>query len=316
MQVSSQVPASHNGLSVLDYLSERFTYLPQSGWRQLLQDGRIYCNGAPCDAGRRVVKGDVIGCQLPDFEAPEVNLDYAIVYEDEWLLGINKPAGLRVHSSGKFVQSNLIYHLRHRRQPAYPDAGLVNRLDADTSGLVLLARNAQVHRRLTQLFVEGGMEKLYLAVVAGCPTPASGSIDLAIGPVREAEVPRFWVGGAKAKPALTHYRTLRTLGNRFSLLELRPATGRTHQLRVHLAAIGHPIAGDGLYSMNDADYLNWRRNPPPPAIWQRQALHSHQLQFLHPVLQTSCTLTAPLAADMEQLIQQLSSASPPCPAPA
>lgn len=308
MQVSSKVPAPFHGVSVLDYLSARFTYLPESGWRQLLQDGRICCNGAPCEATRRVVKDDVIGCELPDFEAPEVNLDYEIVYEDEWLLAINKPAGLRVHSSGKFVKANLIYHLRQLHQPAYPEASLVNRLDADTSGLVLLARNREVHSQLAQLFVEGGMEKRYLAVVAGCPTPTSGSIDLAIGPVKEAEIPRFWVGGAKAKPALTHYRTLRQLGQHFSLLELQPETGRTHQLRVHLAAIGHPIAGDGLYTLNDADYLNWRRNPPPPTTWQRQALHSHQLQFLHPILQTSCTLTAPLAADIELLIEKLSAA--------
>lgn len=309
MQVSSKVPASFNGVSVLDYLSARFTYLPQSGWRQLVQERRIFCNGVPCEATTMVVKDDVIGCELPDFEVPEVNLDYEIVYEDAWLLGINKPAGLRVHSSGKFVKSNLIYHLRHRHQPAYPEAGLVNRLDADTSGLVLLARTKEAHRRLAQLFVEGGMEKRYLAVVAGCPTPASGSIDLAIGPVSGAEIPRFRVGGPQTKPALTHYRTLRQLGKHFSLLELQPATGRTHQLRVHLAAIGHAIAGDGLYTMNDADYLHWRRNPPPPTTWQRQALHSHQLQFLHPVLQTTCTLTAPLAGDIQQLIRQLTAAA-------
>ena len=308
MQVSSKVPPAFNGFSVLQYLSRRFTYLEESDWEQLLRQGRIFCNGSPCAATRQVAKGDVIGCELPEFEAPAVNLDYEIVYEDEWLLGINKPAGLRVHSSGKFVKSNLIYHLRHRHQPAYPEASLVNRLDADTSGLVLLARNREAHSRLAQLFVEGGMEKRYLAVVAGCPTPASGSIDLAIGPVSGADIPRFWVGGAKAKPALTHYRTLRQLGKHFSLLELQPATGRTHQLRVHLAAIGHPIAGDGLYTMNDGDYLHWRRNPPPPTSWQRQALHSHQLQFLHPVLQTSCTLTAPLAGDIQQLIQQLTAA--------
>lgn len=308
MQVSSKVPASFNGVSVLAYLSARFTYLAEPDWQQLLQQGRISCNGHPCPATRLVAKDDVIGCELPEFESPTVNLDYQIVYEDEWLLGVNKPAGLRVHSSGKFVRANLIYHLRQLHQPPYPEASLVNRLDADTSGLVLLARTKEVHGRLAQMFVEGEMEKRYLAVVAGQPSPAEGSIDLPIGPVKDAAIPRFWVGGAKAKPALTHYRTLRRLGDSFSLLELQPATGRTHQLRVHLAAIGHPIAGDGLYTLNDADYLDWRRNPPPTAVWQRQALHSHQLRFLHPVLQTSCTLTAPLAADMEHWIQQMTSA--------
>lgn len=308
MQVSSKVPASFNGVSVLDYLSQRFTYLAESDWQQLLRQGRIFCNGRPCAATSQVAKDDVIGCELPEFEAPAVNLDYVIVYEDEWLLAINKPAGLRVHSSGKFVRANLIFHLRHLHQPAYPEASLVNRLDADTSGLVLLARNKEVHGRLAQMFVAGEMEKRYLAVVAGQPSPAEGSIDLPIGPVKDAAIPRFWIGGAKAKPAVTHYRTLRRLGDSFSLLELQPATGRTHQLRVHLAAIGHPIAGDGLYTLSDADYLEWRRNPPPATIWRRQALHSHQLQFLHPVLKTRCTLTAPLAADIERLILELTTA--------
>ncbi len=305
MQVSSKVPAPFNGVSVLEYLSTRFTYLSQDAWRQLLQEGQIFCNGAPCEATRQVAKNDVIGCELPDFQAPEVNLDYQIIYEDEWLLGISKPAGLRVHSSGKFVTANLIYHLRHLHQPAYPEANLVNRLDADTSGLVLLARDKEVHSQLAQQFVDGRVEKRYLAVVTGCPTPANGTIDLPIGPVQDAQVPRFGVDVATGKPAVTHYKTIRKLGKNFSLLELRPETGRTHQLRVHLAAMGHPIAGDGLYTMNDADYLHWRQNPPPQTTWQRQALHSHQLTFLHPVLQTSCTLTAPLAADIEWFIQML-----------
>lgn len=308
MQVSSKVPAPFNGVSVLEYLSTRFTYLSEDAWRQLLQEGQIFCNGAPCEATRQVAKNDVIGCELPDFQAPEVNLDYQIIYEDEWLLGISKPAGLRVHSSGKFVKANLIYHLRHVHQPAYPEANLVNRLDADTSGLVLLARDKEVHSQLAQQFVEGRVEKRYLAVVAGCPTPANGTIDLPISPVQDAQVPRFGVEVATGKPAVTHYKTIRKLGKNFSLLELRPETGRTHQLRVHLAALGHPIAGDGLYTMNDADYLHWRRNPPPQTTWQRQALHSHQLQFLHPILQTTCTLTAPLAADIEQLIDKITAA--------
>lgn len=305
MQVSSKVPAAFAGLDVLQYLSRRFTYLAESDWEHLLRQGRIVCNGSPCAPTLLVAKDDVIGCDLPAFEAPAVNLDYEIVYEDEWLLGVSKPAGLRVHSSGKFVRANLIYHLRQIHHPPYPEASLVNRLDADTSGLVLLARNQEVHRRLAQMFAEGEMEKRYLAVVTGQPSPAEGSIDRPIAPVKEAAIPRFRVGGPQAKPALTHYRTLRRLGQDFSLLELRPATGRTHQLRVHLAAIGHPIAGDGLYTLNDADYLQWRRNPPPATIWQRQALHSHQLRFLHPVLQTPCNLTAPLAADMERLVLEL-----------
>jgi 23S rRNA pseudouridine1911/1915/1917 synthase len=304
MNVSSKVPAPFDGMSVLEYLATRFTYLPEEIWWGLLQEGRISCNGVLCDGTRLVAQGESIRCDLPDFQAPAVNLQYEIVYEDEWLLGINKPPGLRVHSRGKFVTANLIYHLRHVRQPAYPEAGLVNRLDADTSGLVLLARDKAVLSNLMRQFATGLVHKRYLAVVIGCPSPADGTIRLPIGPIKNALVPRYGVDSAEGKTAVSHYKTVRRLTDQYTLLELQLETGRTHQLRVHLAAIGHPIAGDALYTMSDEDYLDWRRNPPPPGIFPRQALHSHQLQFLHPVHQTTCTLCAPLATDLEQSIRR------------
>ena len=104
---------------------------------------------------------------------------------------------------------------------------------------------------------------------------------------------------------MTRYETVRELTDQLTLLELTPETGRTHQLRVHLAAIGHPIVGDALYTMNDNDYLDWLRNPPTQMALRRQALHSHRLQFFHPILKTTCTLTAPLAPDIEQFIKEV-----------
>jgi RluA family pseudouridine synthase len=302
MNVSSKVPVPFNGLSVLEYLATRFAYLPEATWSQFIRDGRISCQGVLLDVTCPVARGDTIRCELPDFEAPVVNLDYTVVYEDEWLLGINKPAGLRVHSGGKFVNANLIYHLRHVHEPPYPAANLVNRLDADTSGLVLLARDKSILTQLMRQFADGSVDKRYLAVVAGRPTPADGTIDLPLGPVKDARVPRFGVDRSEGKSAVTHYKTVRELSRDFTLLELHPETGRTHQLRVHLAAIGHPIAGDALYTMNDDDYLRFRRSPQPQSILQRQALHSHQLRFFHPRHQTTCTLTAPLATDIEEFI--------------
>ncbi len=311
MKVSSKVPAALNGMSVADYLATRFTYLPETSWRELVQEGRISCNGVICILTTTVARGDTIHCDMPDFGAPAVNLDYTIVYADEWLIGVNKPAGLRVHSRGKFVNANLIYHLRHVRQPSYPEAHLVNRLDADTSGLVLLARDKAVLRQLMHQFAGGLVTKDYLAVVKGRPCPAQGTISLPIGPVKGARVPRYGIDTTLGKTAVTHYQTVRELTDSLTLLELKPETGRTHQLRVHMAAIGHPIAGDALYSMNDDDYLDWLHNPPTPTptTLQRQALHSHQLQFFHPILKTTCTLSAPLASDIAQFIKNLSSVS-------
>jgi len=304
MNVASKVPATFHGVCLLDYLARRFTYLAREEWQELIMAGKISCAGENCAATQIVQQGDVIRCELPAHEPPAVNLDYSIVFEDEWLLAINKPPGLRVHSSGKFVNANLVYHLRHVHQPAYPSVNLVNRLDADTSGLVLLAKEKAVLGALMRQFAEGTVDKRYLAVVTGHPVPAQGSIDLPIGPVKGARVPRFGINTVAGKPAVTHYQTIRCLGDNFTLLELHPETGRTHQLRVHLAAIGHPIAGDALYTMNDADYLTHRHNPPPVGSLQRQALHSHQLQFLHPANNTLITLNAPLAADIKSFIEE------------
>jgi len=306
MKVSSKLPAAFSGASLLEYLSTRFNYLPEKTWLQLITEGRILCNGASCYGATIVAQGDNIQCDLPDFDQPVVNLAYSIVYQDEWLLGINKPAGLRVHSRGKFVNANLIYQLRHVHQPPFPETNLVHRLDADTSGLVLLARDKDVLADLVRQFADGRVIKSYLAVVEGHLTPAEGSIDLPIGPVADARIPRFGVDRLKGKAALTHYKTLRRLSAHYSLVELQPETGRTHQLRVHLAAIGHPIAGDALYTMNDDEYLDYRHNPPLQGSLNRQALHSHQLQFLHPIHQTRCTLSAPLSGDIEGFIQQVS----------
>jgi len=305
VKVSSKVPGTFDRNGIADYLASRFTYLSKADWRQLVQQGRIRCNGVVCDESVIVARGDVIRCELPEFESPHVNFDYTIVYEDEWLLGVNKPAGLRVHSLGKFVNANLIHHLRHVRQPACPEVNLVNRLDADTSGLLLLARDKSVLSQLLRQFAAGSVEKRYLAVVHGSPCPAAGTINMPIGRVEGARVPRYQVDPGTGKSAVSHYRTIRALGKRFTLLELYPATGRTHQLRVHMAAIGHAIAGDALYSMSDEEYLAWRHNPTPLATMQRQALHSWQLRFFHPVRQASCSIAAPLAPDMEQFIQEL-----------
>lgn len=303
MNVTSKVPAQFAGASIPEYLSRRFTYLSEPDWHKLILEGSVSCNGAICSATTIVAKGDSVCCELPDFELPQANLDYTFCYQDEWLIGINKPAGLRVHSRGKFIKSNLIYHLRHAHQPTYPEANLVNRLDTDTSGLVLIAHDKSILIELMRQFAEGLVDKRYLAIVKGVPSPAEGTIDLPIGQIKEALVPRFGIDHGSGKAAVTHYRIVQLLAHGLTLLELKPETGRTHQLRVHMAAIGHPIAGDALYTMNDADYLAWCRIPIEEGTRSRQALHSYQLQFLHPVHRTSYTITAPMAEDLKALIE-------------
>ncbi|MFO7681304.1 MAG: RluA family pseudouridine synthase [Chloroflexota bacterium] len=308
MDVSSKVPAGFKNALLVDYLAARFSYFPAQTWAGLVENGRLSHNNRPCTLETRVRQGDLVTYHMPD-PAPPENMDAPILYEDDWLLGVAKPAGLRMHSQGKFVTENLIYYLRYQHEPPYLEADLVNRLDTYTSGVVVLAKDKETLRQLSASFAAGQVEKTYLAVVDGQPEPAGGVIDLPLGGVAGTKTARQQVlrdGGGKT--AVTHYHTLETLGPSHALLQLRPQTGRTHQLRVHLAAIGHPIVGDALYQMSDEDYLHWVQNGRSSSqmpLLQRQALHCAATQFIHPVTGKQCALEAPLPADMVDLIAVL-----------
>ncbi len=306
MQVSSKVTAAFKQVPLVDYLATRFTYRPFAAWQQLAADGRVLCNGQVCSPDTLVTQGDVVTCELPEVEIPPANFDYAIVYEDDWLLGINKPANLRVHDKGKFVRANLMYHLRENHTPPYPEAQLINRLDKDTSGVVLVAKEKTVVPSVAQQFLEQQVEKTYLALVVGVPAQATGVIDLPIGKVAGATVPRFGVENVTAaKEAITVYEVIRPFSADYSLLKITPKSGRTHQIRVHLAAIGHPIVGDALYTMDDETYLAWCKNKTALPLLSRQALHCQQTRFTHPVTHLPCLITAPLTADFANLLQTL-----------
>jgi 23S rRNA pseudouridine1911/1915/1917 synthase len=308
MIVSSKVTAVTKHQPVLDYLAGRFTYRSRQEWLTLVADGRVSCNGRVCTPETIVTQGDVVACDLPDVELPEkFDFNYQIIYEDTWLLGINKPGHLLVHDKRRFAQANLIYHLRQRHEPPYPEAKLINRLDKDTSGVVLAARDSQTLQLMQQAFAGQQVKKEYLAVVRGVPSPPSGVIDQPIGRLESLPgVYRFGVV-AGGKTAVTHYDTMQTFGDRYTLLRLFPQTGRTHQLRVHLHAIGHTIVGDVLYTLPDAEYLAWfeTRQPLPGEPISRQALHCARVKFVHPQTGRPSTLEAPLPPDMAALLSAL-----------
>lgn len=309
--ISSTVPAQFVQWNIVDYLALRFAYLTADDWRAWVRTGKVLRNGELCHEESLITAGDFILCDLPDWEQPIVNLDYHIVYEDEWLLGINKPADLRVHSGGKFLKMNLMYQLKYVHQPAYPEADSINRLDADTSGVVLVGKGTAVVRTMSQLFVAQAVHKQYVALVHGRPQQAEGVIELPIGKYEGSKV-RFGTADhlLSPRPARTRYAVVQTWAKPdLSLLHLWPETGRTHQLRVHTAAIGHPIVGDKLYqSATDDEFIQWRRHPetaPDVALIGRHALHCLHTSFIHPFTGQPCTITAPLAADLAALVAQL-----------
>jgi 23S rRNA pseudouridine1911/1915/1917 synthase len=322
MIVSSKVTAVYHQKPLLDYLAGRFTYQTRDSWQARIEAGNVSCNGRSATPHQIVRQGDLIACDLPEPPLPStIDLNYQIVYEDAWLLAVNKPGNLRSHGNGPFIQANLVYQLRHNHTPPYPEATLINRLDKDSSGIVLLARDGDTLRDVQAQFAARTVEKTYLAVVHGVPDPARQEIDLPIGRLPSAEgVYRFGIL-PEGKPAQTVVELIRPLRQAqhsgaaqgglfppdYALVRLTPKTGRTHQLRVHLAALGHPIVGDRLYTLNDADFLagfaeDGRSDDAPMA---RQALHCAETTIWHPQLKRPLSLTAPLAADIRAFLQTL-----------
>lgn len=284
MIVSSKVTADFKHLPVIDYLAGRFGYLSREAWLMRIAEGRIRCNGAVCTAETIVTQGDVVAYEMPLPPLTDIP-QHPVLYEDEWLLAVNKPAGLMVHAQGPFVQQNLIFHLRQR----WPDdeLHLVNRLDMDTTGLIWLAKGKETLRLMSQQFAQTAVSKTYLAIVHGVPDPAAGTIDLPLKKLpKDDGPPRFAVAEiGEGKTAVSAYELVDIKNKTFALLRLFPQTGRTHQLRVHCAALGCPIVGDKVYGKPDSA--------------PRHFLHCSATTLTHPQTQRPLTVKAPLAKDME-----------------
>lgn len=228
------------------------------------------------------------------------NIPLDILYEDESLLIINKPAGLVVHPGAGNPKSTLVNALLHYDPglKKVPRAGLIHRLDKDTSGLLLVARTLTMQHFFSQQMQQREIQRIYVAIVTGQPRPA-GTIDLAIGrhPTQRTKM----AISNQGKPAKTHYQLLEKFKTH-SYLEIKLETGRTHQIRVHMAHLNHPILGDPLYGKskkfaNMPDILSDKI-----AHFTRQALHAKKLIFTHPISGELLTFEAPLPADFEDLL--------------
>ena len=255
------------------------------------REGGLLLNGAPVFTSAVVAAGDTLAVDLrddkPQHPIPPVPMALDIRYEDEFFLVVNKAAPLAVHASSFAPEEpTLAGGLAHYLGPDlvfHP----VNRLDRGTTGLMVVAKNRFAHNALRRLLHTEDFIREYRGVCLGRPEPAAGEIDLPIGraegsPIRRCVRP----DGA---PALTVYETLQTVGG-LSLVRLLPRTGRTHQLRLHMAAMGHPLAGDWLYGTED------------PALIPRPALHAWALRLRHPVTGAVLSLQAPLPEDMARLL--------------
>jgi 23S rRNA pseudouridine1911/1915/1917 synthase len=295
--MTATVPPQLGGLRFDQALARVFPQYSRNRLQAWLKSGHITLDGRRAEARRPVIGGERIVLEpppVPDAAVPRAQrMPLKIVHEDADIIVIDKPAGLVVHpGAGQPDRTLLNALLAHApRLAGVPRAGIVHRLDKDTSGLLVVAKTVQAQADLARQLAERSMRRIYLAVVQGDP-PASGVIDAAIGRDVRARV-RMAVS-RRGKPARTFYRVVERFGHA-ALIECRLETGRTHQIRVHLQHIRHPLVGDTVYRRGT------RRGMPFP----RQALHAGELTLTHPRTKKVMTWRAPLPRDMKRLLDAL-----------
>ncbi|GAB4143740.1 MAG: RluA family pseudouridine synthase [Planctomycetota bacterium] len=311
------VDAKLDGQRLDVVLSAVLSWRSRTSVHRLIGAGRVLLEGRRATPSRRIRAGETITVEVPPRPRPLPEsldeIELPILYEDRWMLAIDKPAGLAVHPAGRRLDGTLI-HVLHRRYRRVDDPEhdvvprLLHRIDVETSGVVAVGLDEEFQHAVARQFEDRLVEKTYLAVVHGRPEPPAGRIDLAIGPDRASPVRLKQAPDPEGLPASTIYTTVKTRG-RFSLVELRPRTGRTHQLRVHMAAIGCPLVGDKLYGGNEDIFLaklrgELDREARERLVIDRHALHASRLCFFHPMLKREMRIEAPLPACMAGLVSE------------
>ncbi|MCU0865204.1 MAG: RluA family pseudouridine synthase [Planctomycetes bacterium] len=298
--LSSRVPAACAGEALIDYLSARFRYLDRAGWQSEIAAQRVLIDGKSVRADLRLRAGATLTYLRVHVE-PWADLGFTIVHQDDELIVVDKPAHLPVHGDGPFVRNTLIHRLRERL--GAPALHLTHRLDRETSGICVLARTASAQRSMRLQFEQGQVEKTYRAVVRG-RVDSPFVCNLPIGRARQSRIAlRRAAGEAIDEPQAATTRFYpEAAGPAASLLRCEPATGRTHQIRVHLEAHGTPILGDKLYGRPDEDYLAFVarvKNSGDARVGvdgepDRHLLHASVLRCLHPATGLAVEFTAPL----------------------
>jgi len=262
------------------------------------------------DPARKVTPGDVLTVVVPPATTPEAlaqDIPLTIVFEDDHLLVVDKPAGLVVHPAAGNLDGTMVNALLHHCAGRLSGIGgvarpgIVHRIDKDTSGLLVVAKTDPAHEALSRQFAAHSVERVYVAVVGGQPVPAAGTVTGALARSSANRQKMAIVAEGRGKHAVTHYRTVTSLADA-AKIECRLETGRTHQIRVHMASIGHPLLGDPAYG---------RTRVPHRAVlselgFSRQALHAATLGFVHPVTQEKLSFHSELPRDIVDLIGRLS----------
>ena len=264
--------------SLLEFLVRRFRYHSALEWEDRIQNGHVTVNGRPARGTQLLETRDKILYERPPGPEPEVDGRYTVLYEDDALLAVSKSGNIPTSPSGKYWDNCLVHLLQRERN--LPGLHAVHRLDRETSGINLFAKTKTAARQLGKDFQEGRVLKAYQAVVA--PAFPRGECYVS-APLRDARMGAIRIRQEVhplGRAAVTRFQWLAE-GAAGSVVEVRPLTGRTHQIRVHAALLGHPIIGDKLYGQSEAEFLAWVKDGARSST-ERHLLHASVLKFSHP----------------------------------
>jgi 23S rRNA pseudouridine1911/1915/1917 synthase len=306
--VKLQTGPEDRGLRLDVFLAQRLKNLTRSQIQLLNRSGGIRIEGRPEKGGYRIRGREIIEIDLDSLQPvplkPE-QIPLQIYYEDQDIAVLEKSAGLVVHpgsgTRNPTVVHGLLFHFQHLSDAGGPSRpGIVHRLDKKTSGLLVVAKNNMAHAGLSKAFHDRTVEKTYLALVHGKPRAQTGTIELSVG--RHPSIrTRMTASSSRGRTAFTQYRVLEELRG-FTLLEVRIKTGRTHQIRVHMSAIGHPVVGDDVYG--ERSYREFIKKFGP---LDRYFLHAASLRFNHPTTGEVLEFHSTLPPELQKLLQSIKS---------
>ena len=292
---------TENGERIDKYLSNEMSGFSRSYIQKLMKDGHVYVNGKAVKANYKLAYDDMITVEIPDLVEPDIvpeNIPLDILYEDDDILIVNKPKGMVVHPAAGHYSGTLVNALMYHCGESLSGIngvmrpGIVHRIDMDTTGSLLVCKNDQAHQKLAEQLKVHSIKRVYHAIVCGNLKEDSGTIDAPIGrhPVDRKKMSINYQNG---REAVTHYQVLERFGD-YTYISCRLETGRTHQIRVHMASIRHPLLGDNVYGPQKC-----------PFKLQGQTLHAMHLGFVHPTNGEFLEINAELPEYFEKLLADL-----------
>ena len=298
------VPADIRRARADKVLAQAFPDQSRVAWQRAIEAGLVSRAGQPLGKSDELHGGEVVVFSLPETKPSElkpVDLPVDVLYEDEHLIALNKAAGMVVHPGAGTGDDTVVHALLAHCAGGLSGVGgverpgIVHRLDKDTTGVLLVAKTDAAHRGLAEQFAGRQLHKEYLALVSGVPSLLSGVIDRAIA--RHPTHRHRMTVGEGGRPSRTDWTVVESYGQVAALVRCHIHTGRTHQIRVHLKSLGHPLLGDNVYG--------WKPDPRLPLLPTRVMLHAERIAFLHPITGRPFDLHAPLPADFASLCAAL-----------